>query len=215
MGLFIGNNKYKVMVGNQKCSFVTKDSLLPAGYVQLEWIESTGTQYINTGIQPDEKFAFTMSVIREQNTGLNGIWGCRSGTMDSRAYNIGSTVSNNIRLNICNINTTVDISNIYGKVLFEYNSSVFRMNNVSYPVQGIKSLCPHPFLLFGWNNMGSINARASIFESFTAFYDGEKIQDLIPCINPNNEVGMYDLVTQSFFKSPNDAAFIAGPVVNN
>ena len=193
--------------------YMGKKSLLPAGYRQVGWIKSTGTQYINIGIQPDEKFAFTTSIIREQNTPIYGVWGCRNGTIDSTSYQIGSTASNYIRLDICNIDTTVDVSNIYGKILFEYNSSVFKMNTISYPVQGRKSLCLHPFLLFGWNNKGSIITRESVFESFTAFYDGEKIQDLIPCINPNNEAGFYCLVRQRFVGNDGTDSFIAGPDV--
>ena len=35
MGLYIGNNKYKVMIGNQRGSFVTEDKVLPYGAVDM------------------------------------------------------------------------------------------------------------------------------------------------------------------------------------
>jgi hypothetical protein len=36
---------------------------------------------------------------------------------------------------------------------------------------------------------------------------------MIPCIDPNNVVGLYDLVNDVFYSSPNGAAFIAGPKI--
>jgi hypothetical protein len=41
------------------------------------------------------------------------------------------------------------------------------------------------------------------------------IREFIPCINPNNIVGMYDTVNGVFYSSPNGTAFIAGPDVTN
>lgn len=34
----------------------------------------------------------------------------------------------------------------------------------------------------------------------------------IPCIDPNNVVGMYDTVNGQFHSSPNGTAFVAGPL---
>jgi hypothetical protein len=35
--------------------------------------------------------------------------------------------------------------------------------------------------------------------------------DLVPCINPNNEVGMYDTVNGGFYGSSGSGVFTAGP----
>lgn len=37
--------------------------------------------------------------------------------------------------------------------------------------------------------------------------------DLVPCINPNNEVGMYDMVNGSFYGNSGSGSFTAGPEV--
>ena len=36
---------------------------LPTGYTQLEYIESTGTQYINTGYKPNERSKFDITFL--------------------------------------------------------------------------------------------------------------------------------------------------------
>ena len=38
-------------------------------------------------------------------------------------------------------------------------------------------------------------------------------RDMIPCINPNNVVGMYDMVEGVFYGSANEYEFAAGPVI--
>jgi len=48
---------------------------------------------------------------------------------------------------------------------------------------------------------------------FKLFVEGVLVRDMIPCIDPNNVVGLYDLVNDVFYSSPNGAAFIAGPEI--
>ena len=49
---------------------------------------------------------------------------------------------------------------------------------------------------------------------FKLFVGGTLVRDLIPCKNSNNVVGMYDVVNNVFYTSPNGNAFVAGPSVN-
>jgi hypothetical protein len=48
---------------------------------------------------------------------------------------------------------------------------------------------------------------------FKLFVEGTLVRDLIPCKDSNNVVGMYDVVNNTFYTSPNGAAFEAGPEV--
>ena len=48
---------------------------------------------------------------------------------------------------------------------------------------------------------------------FKLFVNGTLVRDLIPCKNSNNVVGMYDVVNNVFYTSPNGNAFVAGPAV--
>ena len=48
---------------------------------------------------------------------------------------------------------------------------------------------------------------------FKLFVEGTLVRDMIPCIDPNNVVGLYDTVNNVFYSSPNGAAFVAGPTV--
>lgn len=63
----------------------------------------------------------------------------------------------------------------------------------------------------------SSNSPARFVEAdlyyFKLFVNGTLVRDLIPCKNSNNVVGMYDVVNDVFYTSPNGAAFTAGPAV--
>lgn len=48
---------------------------------------------------------------------------------------------------------------------------------------------------------------------FKLFVNGTLVRDLIPCKNSNNVVGMYDVINNVFYTSPNGNAFVAGPAV--
>ena len=48
---------------------------------------------------------------------------------------------------------------------------------------------------------------------FKLFVNGTLVRDMIPCKNPNNVVGLYDVVNHRFYSSPNGNAFVAGPEV--
>jgi hypothetical protein len=48
---------------------------------------------------------------------------------------------------------------------------------------------------------------------FKLFVNGTLVRDMVPCKNSNNVVGMYDVVNDTFYTSPNGAAFVAGPAV--
>lgn len=50
---------------------------------------------------------------------------------------------------------------------------------------------------------------------FKLFVEGVLIRDMVPCIyNATNAAGLYDLVNNKFYLSPNGAAFTAGPTIS-
>ena len=62
------------------------------------------------------------------------------------------------------------------------------------------------------SNSPQRNANAALYY-FKLFVNGDLVRDMVPCKNSNNVVGMYDLVNDTFYTSPNGAAFVAGPEV--
>jgi hypothetical protein len=52
--------------------------------------------------------------------------------------------------------------------------------------------------------------------TFQVYDNGTLVRDLVPCVNPNDIVGMYDIVNNVFYTTADDNyQFVAGPIVIN
>ena len=70
---------------------VARKSALPAGYVQLDWIQATGEQWIETGLVPNGTDAITADVLfnnRPNNTNSQTIFCSRNGDWNADAFNV-------------------------------------------------------------------------------------------------------------------------------
>lgn len=65
--------------------------------------------------------------------------------------------------------------------------------------------------------MGQYNNASSSIQgrlySYQCYSSENLIQDLVPCINPDGIVGVFDMVENKFYKSGSDLDFIAGPAI--
>lgn len=68
---------------------------------------------------------------------------------------------------------------------------------------------PSPIWLFSQSDGGDRDARLKLF--YCKIYDdGLLVRDLIPCKNPNDVVGMYDLVNKTFYQNEGNTPFLYG-----
>lgn len=199
----------------------SKQQLLPDGYTQLEYIESTGTQYIDTGINPDRTSRFELNFIQTtHNTSIMGAYsdtnnrvqafrgaisGADSSFFEFRVFSGTSHTdySNVLYSNNTKLNVVFDIKNLKGTV----NGNVVNLTdmgggNISYPVW-----------LFCANNAGSIaTASNSKLYSYEHYKNDILIQKLVPCKNSSNVVGLYDIVNGVFHQNAGTGTFTAGAV---
>ena len=78
---------------------------------------------------------------------------------------------------------------------------------------------------FSNNTMSTLMTNITLLSQGTSFsltaklysceiYDNEKlIREFIPCINPRGIAGLYDLIGNVFYSSPNAVNFTPGPAV--
>ena len=185
-------------------------SKLPEGYTQLEYIESTGTQYIdaninaNTNTKVEEKFK-TQNVI-DDNGFLFGsrisIWSNSFGVFYSGEY-IGRFSSN---------------TNYGSRKIFKKNEIIelslskdgFIINGINKSVNGTVN-SPYNIYIFGINTSGSIEKRSSYQLISFKIYENEIIvRNYIPTKNSNNVVGLYDIVNNIFYTNSGTGEFISG-----
>lgn len=189
---------------------------LPEGYTQLEYIESTGTQYIDTGFKPNQDTRLVCSVDFPAISASSGAW-----LFGSRTTNVVKTFGflsyNSIYRSDYNDQTTPgEIAVIPGgKFTLDKNKNITYFDGVvvnSLPTgtfQGDYSL-----YLFANNNGGTLQNPCSAKLYSCQIYDnGALVRNFVPCQDPTGNVGLYDLVGAQFYGNAGSGTFTAGPEV--
>ena len=181
---------------------------LPEGYTTLEYIQSSGTQYIDTGrkLTQDSDIIIDFKLIN--NNKSVGILGSRE---SARKNNIGLFRDGGLFVG--------DFSE-YPKYRFEANSSFnrtkIRMNKTGVLVNGVLNTSwsgvanfetPTNGLIFdvGNNNWTGNKAIMRLY----GYTDGSA-QRLVPCLDANGVPCMYDLVSQKPFYNAGTGSFTWG-----
>ena len=182
-------------------------SRLPKEYQEVEYIESTGTQYINTGIYTtiDKQNSYKLDFTAINSNGWTGVNG-------SMQLNI---VSNNTRKEyFVEYNGNTGVEKIYTDSILTKENNWGRGNWLGRIFVGILS---------NYNSCCGINGYIHEFE---VNENNELVRNLIPCYSkttvidvngveqPKDTIGMYDLVEGKFYTNQGTGEFIKGPDVN-
>lgn len=200
----------------------SRQGKLPAGYTQLEYIQSTGTQYIDTGLTATDntgikiKYCYTAS----GSSAISGIFmstsprrdtlfiSSNSGQTDSTLFcahrGVTFTTSTDIALNTdytCEINYLNSGEAYFGDTL---------LGNV-----GSNDVYNKTIPLFARYSVGGSNYAISNSRIYYAiFSEGNAIsKHFIPAKrNSDNVLGMYDIINNEFKINAGTGTFTAGAV---
>ena len=184
---------------------------LPEGYTALEYIQSSGSQYIDTGrkLTQDSDITIDFSIVGEINRNA-GIFGSRQSALKNNLTLFQSTQPNAF---------AVDFSE-YQKHRFKTTSSLertkIRMNKAGVWVNDIlkKSWSdvadfetPTNGLIFdvGNNNWSGNKAVMRLY----GYTDGDA-QQLVPCLDANGVPCLYDLIGKTALYNQGAGSFTWG-----
>ena len=193
---------------------------LPEGYKELEYIQSSGTQFINTDIKPSTILLLNMDVepLTKATTTYQYFFNSQyqSGTYwwlfrMFWAMGIGGAMCSNY-----NGSTSTMLSNdtTPRRVALTASAKTKKMY-----AEGISHIFPSApdndnmgniYLLGG--NTASTRISAKLY-SCQMYSDDTQIRDFIPCINPSNKVGLYDRIEGKFYENAGTGTFTAGPEI--
>ena len=214
-----GNVNGSVEYGNDRF-FVDKNNvqieLLPAEYVRVNYIESTGTQYIDTGISYNENneyaidcdVAVTLNVANYSGWNAGGIFG-----VGSLKWNNGSgTVPGDFdffektkiiltiekELSSRTIMTVIQGRN--SATIYRTHSSIKSYTGMNYPIFAYTA---NNGILKGYINMKLWNMKITV--------NGQIVRDFIPCYRKSdNVIGLYDVINGKFYTNSGTGEFIKG-----
>ena len=197
----------------------TGATTLPSGYTALEYIESTGTQYINTGewIEKDKTAKLELSVQLSPHDGSNDSWMGANAFLQLRVTQSYYAVTSGTAL-AANMN-----QNGSDSIIMDYdtkhllslyvNGNYIQRANWDTLDQPRSALCI--FSLGSYRGgCGGSTVKGKVYAAKLSI-DNDLKRDLIPARRDSDgEIGMYDLVSRTFFTNSGTGEFIAGPVVN-
>lgn len=195
---------------------------------QLEYLESTGTQYINTGFLSKE-LADKSLYIKMKTTGgtssyaFNGAYHI-SGTGLTVQFGLLATSDTLCRTTLNHFDPSyLTVTNLqkseYTEMMItpsEYwVNGEFKANHQQTSVDKILET-NNPFLIFGRSQYNQPNSIAPmiISEFWIKDKDGKFVQYLIPAFDEDKNVCMYDLVSKTYLYNQGSGTFNYGGAIN-
>lgn len=220
---FLGTNKI-VDIDSKNVQSLSKDTewifqfvpgpTLPNGYTELEYIQSSGTQYIDTGFKPNQDTrVVTKFDMIQTDTAWRKLWGSGSGSynLDFALWNDGTTklqsyygTKTNDAVPITDMSLDVDAN----KNIWKYSGETitFGKNNFT---------CAYSMYIFNVNKDNSSAYLPGMMKLYLfKIYDNDVlVRDFIPCKNQSGVIGLYDTVNSQFYQNAGSGTFIAGPEI--
>lgn len=200
-----------------------KASRLPEGYTELEYIQSSGTQCIITNIKPSATLKIDMDVeptVAVSSTvryflastyatsnryySLTASW-TSNGIVGTMVANSTSTPSVVLSPNTTQRRMRLQVNQANRMISVDGSSQTFSASpaipNMSY------------FYLLSYPTTATTTRLPAKLYSCQMYNGDTPLRNFVPCTNPSGEVGLYDLVSGTFYANAGTGEFTAGPAV--
>lgn len=186
---------------------------LPEEYTQVEYIQSAGTQYIDTGFNPKSTSRVVMEFEFLKNATASPFMS-RDTSNDTNMFGVFN-INGRLRsdFNTTKVSFPAGLSPLQ-KLLYDRNKNVCTIGSETITNANGTFSAPRPLFLFASNDSG--NARfftTGKLYSCRIFDNESLILDFVPCKNAAGTVGLYDLIGQKFYDNSGSGNFTAGPKV--
>ena len=185
---------------------------LPSGYTPLEYIKSSGTQYINTGFNPNQNTRVVVDA-KPLSVTQARTW-CIFGVRTRTFFELYKASTSNMRLTFLYGSTYTQGFNSLDytkRHTFEINKNTATVDGttLTYSIQTFQQT--YPLFLFADDNNGKAEGIAAAELYSAKVYDnGTLIRDFIPCKNASGVIGLWDDVNGVFYQNAGSGTFDAG-----
>lgn len=196
-----------------------KSNYLPTGYEELEYIEATGTQYINTNVYPAPNVQTNLKIGKTANTFTK--FGSFAAAGSNYQVLLSTTIANNYycslwssSVNFQYIVSTLDTFTIK----FNKPGSKFSIDNNAdvqlTPMTPMNTSNPIGIFSFrGSSSSSTAIGRVYYIEIFNNETNEMLFKGIPARRTSDGSVGFYDTVTNTLFTNVGTGSFITGPVI--
>lgn len=194
-----------------------KQEGLPSGYTKLNYLKSTGTQYINTGYIYGSNSDFSTEMY------FNNAYGQLCGAIDDNARAALAQLSGVLyfaRFNGSHGAPSILCANYYYKLSTNgaILTATYTKNDGSEHTEIIDGSAYDfdgtsiPFYIFGRNESGSARLPSGTLNIyfFSFFENGSTVMNLVPCLDADGVPCMFDTVKRKTFYNAGTGDFLWG-----
>ena len=179
-------------------------------YQAVEYIESTGTQFVNTGFIPNQDTSIEVDGYTEQTKSLYGV---------QNGINV-TGMNYNSKMRIMYFSNYYDTEvNIGERHIFKQDKNqAYIDNNLLKTFDEITASSAYPIFLFSRSTEsdGSLsdNGKGRIY-SVRIWDDETLVRNMIPCVRKSDsKPGLYDTVNSTFYTNSGTGEFVSGNPIN-
>lgn len=200
-------------------------SELPDGYTQLKWVQSSGTQYINTGVTPTLETKLQVQGVQTNANGFLSMAGCKNPVMfipvtsgfspeTPRWYvafgNSGEKTFDNA---LPTTGTFAPPVITVDKTQAMFVADGLGTKTLALGATDLGTVDPDTRIFFFARSNGSAvdyYSQCRIYR-FKIWDNGSLVRDFVPAMkNSNEEIGMYDIVNDVFYTNAGTGVFTGG-----
>ena len=208
--------------GSQDCA-----SRLPSGYAEVEYIQNTGTSYLNIAFTPNQDTRVLCEMQMTANTNYGRLWGAGAWNAAKGIMIDYTSTSFEIKwLGKTSWNTYSSFQRDFVKHTYDYNKNYVYIDETLVGSNTYTTMTSSdPIGIFTYigsgrpsqsSYWGQEHYKGKMF-TFQVYDNGILVRDLVPCVRTSdNEVGAYDIVNDVFYSVPTGYTtdkLIAGPTV--
>lgn len=181
---------------------------LPSSYKRLDYIECTGTQYIDTEFVLNQD---SRVVCEYMYNGGTGIYGAR-----------GTVSTNNFSLRVINdawqlgygqgvTSGTIPSDNEWH--IADQNKNTLYIDGELAGTRDYVEFNTPKAMAIGAIRAGSVYYGQGRYRECQVYDNGVLVRDFIPCKDPDGNIGMYDTANAKFYGNAGSGEFVAGAEV--
>lgn len=187
---------------------------LPKGYKRLEYIQSSGTQYIDTGFKPNQDTRIVCETEFKITSATEWLFGARQASNSNQFGFLKWNSAYRFDYGSAYYAYATSVAFV-GKFTIDANKNVATLSGDATKTATYASFAaPVSLYLFANNNNGSVQGQTTAKIYTCQIYDnGTLVRDYVPCKNASGAVGLWDDAEGKFCGNAGTGTFTAGPTV--
>lgn len=175
----------------------------------INYIESNGTQYINTGFKPNNNSQVIIDCQMLSISGSSFYFGARTSAFKTN-FNV-LNVSGSIRSDYGESKISSQGENPLDRLLINKNKEICNINGIIIENSKSNFQCDYHLFLFACNTGGTPDYYSNLRIYSCKIYDNNiLIRDYYPCIDENGVACLYDKVNKEYVYNSGTGEFVGG-----